>query len=231
MPELSGYNLAEEIRKLDRPIARIPLLAFSSSTVHRTKKFKESGFNGFLPKPIGRNKLLNMIEHLLGKAEAANDSEKKDEIATRHTVVEERKHATHILLVDDNDVNLRLANFILKKAGYRVTTAKDGREALDIFTGAPNEFNLIFMDIQMPHLDGREATRMIRGKGFKDIPIIAMTAESMKGDREKCLDAGMNDYIAKPIKRDIVYKMVKKWWLDPPGPAARGADEAASRHR
>jgi signal transduction histidine kinase/ligand-binding sensor domain-containing protein/DNA-binding response OmpR family regulator len=231
MPELSGYDVAEEIRKLDGPIAHIPLLAFSSSTVHRTKKFKESGFSGFLPKPIGRNKLLNMIEHLLGKAEAAKDKKKEDEIATRHTVVEERKHSTHILLVDDNAVNLKLAKFILTKAGYQVTTAKDGREAVDIFTAAPNTFNLILMDIQMPRLDGREATRMIRGEGFKEIPIIAMTAESMKGDREKCLDAGMNDYIAKPIKRDIVYKMVKKWWLDPPSPPAGGADDAASRQR
>ena len=85
-----------------------------------------------------------------------------------------------------------------------VTVALDGEEAVDLFTSNPDRFDMILMDIQMPEIDGREATQIIRQQGFKDIPIIAMTAEAMKGDRERCLQAGMNDYIAKPIKRDVI---------------------------
>ncbi len=73
---------------------------------------------------------------------------------------------------------------------------------------------MILMDIQMPIMNGREATGEIRKQGYTDVPIIAMTAESMKGDRERCIEAGMNDYISKPIKRDVVFKMVKKWCLE-----------------
>jgi len=84
-----------------------------------------------------------------------------------------------------------------------------------LYTANPGSFDLIFMDIQMPEMDGIEATRRIREVGGDNIPIIAITAEAMKGDREKCLAAGMNDYIAKPVKRETIYKMVKKWALDP----------------
>jgi CheY-like chemotaxis protein len=77
----------------------------------------------------------------------------------------------------------------------------------------PDKFDIIFMDVQMPGMDGKEAARLLRSQGYHDIPIIALTAQAMKGDREKCLEAGMNDYISKPIKREIVFGMVKKWTL------------------
>jgi len=100
---------------------------------------------------------------------------------------------------------------MLTKAGYNVEVANNGREAVDRYTSAPENFNLIFMDIQMPEMDGLEATREIREIGFDMIPIIAMTAHAMKGYREKCLDAGMDDYITKPIKRDSVFDILEKW--------------------
>jgi CheY-like chemotaxis protein len=128
--------------------------------------------------------------------------------------VEESKHAIHILLVEDNPINLKLASSMLLKAGYQLTAAADGEKAVEIYTSDPGKFNLILMDIQLPGIDGLEATRIIRSKGLNDIPIIAMTADSMKGDMEKCLEAGMNDYIAKPIRRDLFYKIVKKWCLE-----------------
>jgi CheY-like chemotaxis protein len=118
------------------------------------------------------------------------------------------------LLVEDNAVNRKLASYMLTKAGYRLSSAEDGEKALEMYTAEPEKYDLIFMDIQMPRMNGLEVTRLIREKGFTEIPIIAMTAQSMKGDREKCLAAGMNDYIAKPIKREIVFAMVKKWRLD-----------------
>ena len=220
MPEINGHKVARQIRKLTPPLSSLPLLAYSSSTTFRSGKYKNSGFDGFLPKPIQRKKIVEMIARLLenstpGEARPnIENRKKKKEIITRHTITEEAKHSIHILLVEDNPVNQKLAHFMLSKAGYRLTTVVDGEEAVEAFTSEPGKFHLIFMDIRMPHMDGLEATRRIREKGFKDIPIIAMTAQTMKGDREKCLEAGMDDYIAKPIKREVVFSMVKKWCLD-----------------
>jgi len=100
---------------------------------------------------------------------------------------------------------------ILTKAGYRVKVANDGLEAVAEYTNSPDEFDLIFMDIQMPGMDGIAATTTIREKGFGSIPIIAMTAHAMKDDRKRCLESGMNDYISKPIKREKVFKVLENW--------------------
>jgi two-component system sensor histidine kinase/response regulator len=213
MPELDGFKLAREIRKLNPPMSELKLLAFSSSSLSFARIFKDAGFNGFLSKPVRRWKLLKMLVHLLS-SDMVQDEEKPDEMLTQHTITEESKHRINILLAEDNPINLKLAVFLLEKAGYLVRAAKNGEEAIEIFTAEPGKYDLILMDIQMPNLDGREATKIIREKGFKDIPIIAMTAEAMKGDREKCIEAGMNDYIRKPIKRDVVFKMITKWCFD-----------------
>ena len=214
MPGISGFDLAREIRKQAPPIGAIPLLAFSSSTLSRSKKFQEAGFNGFLPKPIRRRKLIKMVERLLGFKDAVTEESMPEEIVTQHSINEESKHSLHILLAEDNPINLKLARFILEKAGYTLTVALNGEEALEKFCQDPDGIDMILMDIQMPKMDGKQATQEIRRRGYKDIPIIAMTAEAMKGDREKCIEAGMNDYIAKPIKRNIVFAMLKKYCLD-----------------
>jgi len=121
------------------------------------------------------------------------------------------KQSIRILLVEDNLINRKLAQRLLTKAGFQVKAANNGEEAVNIYTSGPGQFDIIFMDVQMPGMDGIEATRVLRSKGFAQIPIIAMTAQAMKGDREKCLEAGMNDYISKPIKGEAVIAMVKKW--------------------
>ncbi|MFC2155352.1 two-component regulator propeller domain-containing protein [Acidobacteriota bacterium] len=211
MPGISGYETAQLIRKLDPPMSTLPLLAYSSSTMARSSKFKESGFDGFLPKPVHRQKIVRMLKRLLAKKPTVNAAHRDAEFITRHTIDEEVKHSIHILLAEDNPTNQKLAHFMLTRAGYQLTIAKDGAEAVKTYSAEPDKYNLIFMDIQMPRMNGIEAARHIRRKGFKDIPIIAMTAQSMKGDREKCLEAGMNDYISKPIKREAVFAMVKKW--------------------
>jgi PAS domain S-box-containing protein len=214
LPGFSGYEIAEQVRRLEPPAAHLPLLAFSSSTLCRSRRYKESGFDGFLPKPIRRKRLLKMIERLLGKKETAEEQDQPEEICTQHSLVEEAKHSVRILLAEDNPINQKLAQFMLSKGGYRLTVVENGKQAVEVYMANPAQFDLIFMDIQMPLLDGREATQEIRRRGFTGIPIIAMTAESMKGDREACFNAGMNDYIAKPIKRAAVFEMVKKWYLD-----------------
>jgi CheY-like chemotaxis protein len=215
IPGLDGYEVAKQIRKLDSPLSNLPLLAFSSSTTTRSRKFKESGFDGFLHKPVQRKKLLQVIARLLGTKDGFKDKGKK--IVTRHTIDEEAKHSTHILLAEDNPINRKLAQFMLSRAGYRVSTVNNGEEAVETFTSEPEQFDLILMDIQMPRMNGIEATQVIREKGFSDIPIIALTAQAMKGDRERCIRAGMNDYISKPLKREAVFAMVKKWCFDHPG--------------
>ena len=116
-----------------------------------------------------------------------------------------------VLLAEDNPVNQKLARLMLTKAGYQVEVANNGRETVGKFTSSPDDFDLIFMDIQMPEMDGMEATKTIREKGFDSIPIVAMTANAMKGDREKCLEAGMDDYISKPIKREVVFDVIERW--------------------
>jgi len=219
MPKLSGYDVARQIRNLQFPMSSIPLLAYSSSMAYRVGDYKDSGFDGFLPKPVHGKKLVDVVARLLSeskipKTKPAEKKDKKGEIITRHTIAEEAKHSISILLAEDNPINQKLAQFMLTKAGYRLKIANNGKEVLEILFSDPHRFDLIFMDVQMPQMDGLEAAKTIREKGFKDIPIIAMTAQSMKGDREKCLEAGMNDYISKPIKREVVFSMVKKWCLN-----------------
>ena len=213
MAEMNGYELAREIRKLEPPVSQISLLAFSSSIFQGAKKCLEAGFDGFLPKPINRIKLLEMMERLLGEEKERLKKIKREKIITQYSVREEEKHSVRILLAEDNPVNQKLALTILTKAGYKVEVANNGKEAVERYTASPDDFDLIFMDIQMPEMDGIEAAKAIREKGFTQIPIIAMTAQALKGDREQCLAAGMNDYISKPIKREIVFEMINNWVL------------------
>jgi CheY-like chemotaxis protein len=215
MPEFSGYDIARLVRQHKDPrIASIPLLAFSSSTTKRTRMYRESGFDGFLPKPVQRQKLITMIKRLLGEKTESTDKSDKQMVITQHSLVEEAKHSVCILLAEDNPLNQKLAVFMLSKAGYHLDVAETGKEVVDRFSKNPLNYDLIFMDIHMPEMDGLEATRVLRARGYKDIPIIAMTADAMKEDREKCIGAGMNDYIAKPIKREVVFNMVRKWVLE-----------------
>ncbi|MDY0040158.1 MAG: response regulator [Desulforhabdus sp.] len=212
MPEVSGYQVAQAIRTLESPISGLPLLAFSSSTHLGAKRSQLAGFDAFLLKPARREKLLEMLENLLGK-ENKDTSDKRESIVTQYTLLEEAKQSVRILLVEDNPASQKLARMMLSKAGYQVEVADNGREAIERYQSAPDQIDLIFMDVQMPEMDGLQATRMIRQAGFEQVPIIAMTANAMDGDREKCLEAGMSDYIVKPIRRDVVYDAIKKWIL------------------
>jgi CheY-like chemotaxis protein len=174
---------------------------------------KEAGFDGFLSKPIHRDKLFQMMVRLLGEVNANTEDTvgKREKIMTQYSLLEEMKHSVHILLAEDNPVNQKLAKIMLTKAGYQVEVANGGKEVVEKYTKSPDDFDLIFMDVQMPEMDGLEATKAIRQRGFDTIPIVAMTAHAMKGDREMCLEAGMDDYITKPIKREFVFEVLEKW--------------------
>ncbi|MCP5109058.1 MAG: response regulator, partial [bacterium] len=220
MPDLSGIEVARQIRGLNSPGAHIPLLSYTSSYSQRAKNFKDLGFDGFLPKPARKSKIIQMLEHLLGEGEqrkvsgTEKETLKVEEMITQHSIVDAVKHSTRILLVEDNPINQKLATHLLTRGGYRVKVVNNGLEAVNIYTSGPDQFDVIFMDVRMPEMDGKAATRAIRSRGFTQIPIIAMTAQAMKGDRESCLEVGMNDYISKPIRREAVFAMVKKWTID-----------------
>jgi signal transduction histidine kinase/DNA-binding response OmpR family regulator len=214
MPQTSGYDVARQIRNSQSQIAHIPLLAYSSSTERNAKKCLDAGFDGFLPKPVNRKELLHMLKHLLGEKKKDRGKGKRESIVTQYSIKEEAKRSASILLAEDNPVNQKLAKMVLTKAGYQVEVANDGQEAIDKYTKAPDTFDLIFMDIQMPKMDGMASAKTIRDNGFDKIPIVALTAHAMKGDREKCLEAGMDDYITKPIKRELVFEIVEKWVFD-----------------
>jgi two-component system sensor histidine kinase/response regulator len=115
-------------------------------------------------------------------------------------------------------VNQKLAEKMLTKSGHKVTVAGNGKEAFLKYSESPEEVDLIFMDVQMPEMDGLESTRAIRKfeeeKNMLKVPIVAMTGQAMDGDREKCLETGMDDYIIKPINKEIVLEVIQKWGRD-----------------
>jgi len=115
-----------------------------------------------------------------------------------------------ILIAEDNKVNQKLAQIMLTKAGFKVDIASNGQAAVKTLMERPKDFDLVFMDIQMPLMDGFEATAAIRKAGFQQLPIVAMTAHAMKGYRQKCIAAGMNDYVTKPIKKDEVMAVIER---------------------
>lgn len=209
MPDLDGYKVAKKALRLKAP----PVLIALSSTLERdAQKCKMTGFNGFLTKPVRRTRLLEMMARLLGESPGVKKANAREhKMHTQYSVREAMKHSVRILLAEDNPVNQKLAVMMLGKAGYTVEVAENGKCAVEKVSKAPNDFDLIFMDVQMPEMDGKEATQALRKKGFTDIPIVAMTAHAMKGDREMCIESGMNDYITKPIKREMVFWMIQKY--------------------
>jgi two-component system, sensor histidine kinase and response regulator len=212
MPEMDGYAVAAQICKEFKspPV----LLALSSALERDAQKCEAAGFDGFLSKPVRRGRLVQMIARLLGEGnDELGGKGNKRKIHTQYTVREALKHSVRILLAEDNLVNQKLAVMMLGKAGYAVDVAGNGKEAVAMFTDRSQDYDLIFMDVQMPEMDGKAATQTLRRLGFSDIPIVAMTAHAMKGDREMCLEAGMNDYITKPIKRETVFEIIKKYVL------------------
>ncbi len=211
MPNISGFDLAQQIRKSKLESNSIPLLAYASTAEKVAIKCRDAGFNAFLTKPSRRPIIFRTLSKILGKSEHEPSEIKEKEIVTQYSVREEFKQSIRLLLAEDNAVNQKLATIILTKAGYNVQIATNGKLALEMITETPDDYDAVLMDIQMPEMDGLEATRQIRKNGFTSIPIIAMTANAMKGDREKCIEAGMDDYISKPIKREIVYKILEKW--------------------
>ena len=167
-----------------------------------------------------------LYEALLANLNSIGDE--APDLVTRHVISEKLAVGKRILLAEDNSINQKLAVALLQKAGYSVDVVDDGQQAFEkAITGV---YNAILMDVQMPELDGIEATRKIRNwesRLGQHIPIIAMTAHAMKGDRERCLEAGRDDYVSKPIESHILRNVLARWLETTPDQSDEKIEEAA----
>ena len=204
MPDMDGIETAKQI-------INIPYLEYTPAIVLASTCYDENNNNNiidaFLDKPIRASKLLNTINQIFNTRQPELVPVSLQKESEENAIVNLK--GSHVLLAEDNPFNQELAIELLNIAGVKVTLANNGLEAIQEFD--KNEFDLVLMDIQMPQMDGLEATRQIRAKGNMDTPIVAMTAHAMTGDREKSLSAGMSDHLTKPIVPEDLYKMLKKW--------------------
>jgi PAS domain S-box-containing protein len=199
MPDIDGFTLVEQIKQDPRLSTATIMMLTSAGQRGDAARCRQLGVAAYLTKPIGRAELLDAILQALG---AKVQKIAEPSLITRHTL-HERKKGLRILLAEDNLVNRTLVVRLLEKHGNTVEVAVDGREALAKFE--ERNFDLVLMDMQMPEMDGFEAAAAIREKEKMKgghLPIIAMTAHALKGDRERCLAAGMDGYVAKPIHVD-----------------------------
>jgi len=161
-------------------------------------------------KPIKQSKLFDTISTVLG-LQKTKARQKQRPIVTRHSIAEQKRKAVRILLAEDNPMNQKLAVILLRRAGYSVHAVENGCKAVEALKHTV--YNLILMDVQMPVMNGFQATNAIRQMEDekKHIPIIAMTAHAMKGDKERCLQAGMDDYVSKPIEPRDLFRTIDQW--------------------
>jgi len=218
MPGMDGFELAQKIRAIKR-LKDIPILIVSSvGNIGDGEKCREIGIEGYFTKPVKKEDMRKGIISVLG----GGIGEKEQEVAklvTRHTIAEENRKNIQILLVDDYPTNRKVGEKYLTSAGYQVDLAENGEVAVAAYKR--KQYDLIFMDMQMPIMDGYEAMGKIRaheselaseGPGSSShISIVALTAHAMKGDRERCLNAGADDYLTKPMKKKSLLEIVDKW--------------------
>ena len=217
MPGMDGLTAARRIRDdLKRDTVILLMTAFEESGVR--EEAEKAGINGFLAKPIYPSELFNAVMNAFGET-AVKSEIARHRFTTRESIYRERLLGCRVLLVEDNPTNREIATAVLQTAGIQVSAVTNGREAVAAVTVGKGEFDAILMDIQMPEMDGFEATRAIRGNpSVRQIPIIAMTAHAMKGDEEKCLAAGMDGYVSKPINQDRLFHALWRNIKRLPGP-------------
>lgn len=225
MPEMDGAELAKHIRNNSK-FDKMSLVMMTSMGEHgEVDSYLKAGFAAYFHKPTIAQDLYDAISLIIGDNQTPNsrpilthdnisalratDSNREDTFASSEKY--------RLLLADDSEINHIVALGILEEIGFNVDVAFDGEQAIESLRKQPedNAYDLILMDCQMPNMDGYEATRNIRrgaaGENYKDITIVAMTANAMQGDREKCLNAGMNDYLTKPIDEDPLMDCLSQW--------------------
>ena len=210
MPWMNGIETSKRIKK-DKNLSRIPTIIMVTAYGREEvmKQAENAGIDGFLIKPVSQSVLFNTIMEVFGKDVPKVSSERGGSKAIKGM---KKIRGAHILLAEDNEINQQVARELLESVDLRVTIVSNGLEAVG--EAVAHTYDAVLMDIQMPELDGLEATRRIRSNGranIKKLPIIAMTAHAMTGDREKSIEAGMNDHVTKPIDPDELYRTLLKW--------------------
>jgi PAS domain S-box-containing protein len=208
MPEMDGFALAECIKRNPEWGSATIMMLSSAGQRGDAKRCHELGIAAYLTKPVRQAELLDAVLTALGTRSTTSAS---PALVTRHSLRQDSQHL-RILLVEDNPVNQVLAVRLLEKRGHSVTVAANGKQALAALE--KSSFDLALMDVQMPEMDGYEATAVIREKektSGTHLPVIAMTAHAMVGDRDRCLEAGMDDYLSKPIQLEQLNKLLARF--------------------
>src|ERR1700674_1388965 len=208
MPEMDGFELVESIKRNPKWRTATIMMLSSAAQHGDAQRCRELGVAAYLTKPIRQGELLDAVLTALGTGPMKDASPAQ---VTRHSLRQNSYHL-RILPAEDNAVNQVLAVRLLEKRGHKVTVAGNGKEALAALE--KGSFDLVLMDVQMPEMDGFEAKAAIREKektSGNHLPVIAMTAHAMVGDKERCLEAGMDDYISKPIRGEELSELLKRY--------------------
>ena len=233
MPELDGAMLGRAI-KADAVLRETALVMLTSMGQRgHVAWLKDIGFSAYLVKPVRQSDLFGALQSVWNSCTAIGTNAGMRDMVTRHTLADARSTDTarrdkhpqfnaRVLVAEDNPTNRLVATLMLRNLGCRVVVAGDGREALQLIDR--EDFDLVFMDCEMPEMDGFEATAAIRSRSDRraGLPIIAVTAQAMQGDRNRCLRAGMNDYISKPVRPEAFAAALDRWAL----PAHREAGDS-----
>ncbi len=212
LPEMDGEELGRRIRANSEIRDTRLVLMSSLGPRGNATRVEQAGFSWYLTKPLRQAQLREALSLVMGQNAPADDNMRRS-IITRHNVVESVRRNVRILLAEDNPTNQKVAQVILKKLGYRADAVANGLEAVQALSHVT--YDLVLMDCQMPEMDGLAATRRIRdaasGALNPHVPIIAMTASAMQGDRERCLGAGMDDYLSKPVQHRELAELLDRW--------------------
>ncbi|MDP8207185.1 MAG: response regulator [Candidatus Electryonea clarkiae] len=210
MPGLNGVE-ATEIIKNDPEIPDLPAIIMVTAYGREEvmQQADEVGMDGFLIKPVTQSVLFDTIMESFGKELKKDLDHKKSKQAE---TIKTSFNGAMVLLVEDNEINQQVASELLQNEGIVISIANNGLEAVQMVTETNPGFETVLMDLQMPEMDGYEATKRIRKESrFDKLPIIAMTADAMVGVQEECLAVGMNDYVTKPIDPNALFKTLEKW--------------------
>jgi two-component system sensor histidine kinase/response regulator len=211
MPEMDGEMVGRAIKADADLRGTILIMATSLGRRGDAARMQEVGFAAYLTKPIKQSHLYDCLAMVLSPSPDPAEPARGAPMITRHSLAEGRRRRVRILLAEDNAVNQRVALKLLERIGYRAAAVSSGREVLSALERSA--FDMVLMDVQMPEMDGLQAAAEIRRRegATRHTPIIAMTAHAMKGDRERCLAAGMDDYLQKPVDAEELLAAIERW--------------------